>query len=398
MRKNESGRISLAAAILTLLLLSGCGDTFRPVANPIPQPGGDPGLFRRAVVLEANGGAPNSGGTDNFDVSGDTNVGFVGVGRNPVFLTLSSDHTRAWISNQADDSLSSYPTGATTSGAVTTTLPPGSQPGFLASTEPDLMFVAETGTSKVAAISGTSLVFNGEIAVPAAPKILVELPNQAKLYSINVDGSISDIAPKDFSVAPVTFASGGTDPRWALATPDSTFLFVFDGASNTIFAVNTSNDTVTPVAAPGLSTPIFARYDSHFKRLYIINAGSNSVSVLDATSPPALPPVSASPIAVGSGPVQLTVLVDGSRVYVANSASNTVSVINASSLTVAKTIAVGADPVSIDSSSDSSRVYVASRNTAGAPQGTIGIIQTSNDTDILNPHGTLANPILVVAD
>jgi YVTN family beta-propeller protein len=396
-RKNESGRFILAAAIITLLL-SGCGDTFRPVANPIPQPGGDPGFFRRAVFLENNGGAPNSGGTDNFDVSGDTNVGFVAVGRNPVFLALSPDRQRAWVSNQADDSLSSYPTAATTSGAVTTTLPAGSQPGFLASTESDLMFVAETGTSRVAAVSASSLVFTGEVVTPAAPKILVELPNQAKLYSINVDGSISDIVPKDFSVAPVTFASGGTDPRWALATPDSTFLFVFDGASNTIFAVNTSNDSVTPVAAPGLSTPIFAQYDNSFKRLYIINAGTNSVSVLDATSPPALPPVTASPIPVGSGPVQLTVLADGSRVYVANSAGNSVSVINANSLTVTKTIAVGANPVSIASSGDSSRVYVASRNTAGAPQGTIGIIQTANDTDILNPHGTLANPILVVAD
>ncbi len=382
-----------------LLVLAGCGDVFRPVANPVPQPGGDPGLTKRAVVLENNGGTPaTTGGVDTFDISGDTDVGFTAVGRVPVFIASSPGGGRIWVSNQADDSLSTFATLSPTTPATTVSLVPGSRPGFLATTQVDAMFVAETGTNKVAAVSASQLVVQAEISLPASPKLLVELPNATKLYSINADGSISDITPTDFTAPATTFASGGTDPRWAVASPDSGFVFVVDGASNTIFVINTANDSVTPVAAPGLSTPVFAFYDSHFKRLYVVNGGSNSVSVLDASNALGLPSLTAAPIGVGSAPVAVTVLADGSQAFVANSGSGTVSVINGNSLTVSSTIAVGTTPLSIASSADSLRVYVANRDTppSNSPTGSISIIATSTDTVIVSPRPTTSTPIQVI--
>src|SRR5260370_38486677 len=50
-----------AAGVLMLVLLTSCGDTFRPVAVPIPQPGGDPAGVGNAIILSANFAAPPSG-------------------------------------------------------------------------------------------------------------------------------------------------------------------------------------------------------------------------------------------------------------------------------------------------------------------------------------------------
>lgn len=58
----------LAAFILVSEL--GCGDTYRPVANPIIAPGGQPQHAHFAYVLNYN---PNgNGSTTTLDVSGDS--------------------------------------------------------------------------------------------------------------------------------------------------------------------------------------------------------------------------------------------------------------------------------------------------------------------------------------
>src|SRR5215472_143131 len=73
----------LAIAICAALVV-GCGNTFRPTISFQTQPGGDPAPLGNAVVLSTN---PAGGGSDtHINVSGDTNVGVVNVGANPVFI------------------------------------------------------------------------------------------------------------------------------------------------------------------------------------------------------------------------------------------------------------------------------------------------------------------------
>src|SRR5260370_12406440 len=62
-----------AAGVVCLVLLAGCGDTFRPVANPIPPPRGNPvATIEMAIILPANGAGTNPGTTASFNFSGDT--------------------------------------------------------------------------------------------------------------------------------------------------------------------------------------------------------------------------------------------------------------------------------------------------------------------------------------
>ncbi|HVG91189.1 MAG TPA: hypothetical protein VNB54_06830 [Alphaproteobacteria bacterium] len=76
----------LAGLAVLMLLAAGCNDTLRQFIVPVPPPTGDPGALAHAITLSTNP-APSSDGTDmHIDVSGDTNVGIVTVGPNPVFL------------------------------------------------------------------------------------------------------------------------------------------------------------------------------------------------------------------------------------------------------------------------------------------------------------------------
>src|SRR5260370_28537725 len=122
-----------AAGVVCLVLLAGCGDTFRPVANPIPQPGGNPvGTIENSIVLATNGASP--GTTTNINVSGDTVVAVLPVGVYPVHAAIIA--ADLFFANRDSDNLSAYPASAGAAAAVTTIpLPAVAKPLFISSTD-----------------------------------------------------------------------------------------------------------------------------------------------------------------------------------------------------------------------------------------------------------------------
>ena len=135
--------------------------------------------------------------------------------------------------------------------------------------------------------------------------------------------------------------------------------------------------------------PSFLRFDATLRRLYVVNTAGNSVSaiahVVDTAGNCTPSLIATTP--VGTQPTSIAALANGTRAYVTNRGSNSVSVIDASSLQVRKTIdltnvaglpagtAAGLGPISIDAAPDSSRVY-----TANHDSGNFSIIQTGNDS------------------
>jgi YVTN family beta-propeller protein len=76
--------------------------------------------------------------------------------------------------------------------------------------------------------------------------------------------------------------------------------------------------------------------------VYVANAGSHSVSVID----PATNTVVAT-VPVGSNPVYTAVTPDGTKAYVTNAGAKSVSVIDPSTNSVAATVPVGSNPVNV---------------------------------------------------
>src|SRR5713226_3853292 len=144
------GRRVLGILVLCLIGVS-CGDQYRPVAIPIVGPPPDPAAFHFVLVLSDNG-THDPGASSRLDVSGDTNIGVAQLGLGPAHAALAPSGSRVYIANSLEDSVSSYaPSNARS--VTTTSLPVGSNPVFVHSTETATMYVANFGLDTVAAIT-----------------------------------------------------------------------------------------------------------------------------------------------------------------------------------------------------------------------------------------------------
>lgn len=362
---------SAGVAVITIALAS-CGDTYRPVANPIIPPGGTPQQKFYAVVVGPN--ASTNGSATVVDVSGDTNMGNAVVGLNPTNVSLYSI-TRAIVANQASDSLTIFsPFSGPAYTTSTVTLPTGSQPVFSAQNSTKA-YVADYGLNQVAVLqtlnsSNLTLSPSAFVNVGTHPIAVAITPDGTKVFCINRDdGTVTVISTADNSV--ITTLRVGRTPVGGAMRSDGAFYYVVNQADGTVSVIDTAAAAVIGTLTVGTS-PSQAYFDSNLSRLYVANTGSNSVSIFSANS---ASPTLLSTVTTGSTPLSVTALADGSRFYVANSGDNTVTVFNASSFAQSKVIPVGTTPVWIASSPDSSKVY-----TANQASGDVSIINTSTDT------------------
>lgn len=366
------------AAALAWVLLSGCGDTYRPVANPVPKPGGDPQATRVAVVISNNNGSPGMAST--IDISGDTNIGNFVVGRSPSHAAFLPFSSQVLVANKNDDSLSFFTPLSQGSTVTIVTLPAGSAPVYLASTQSGLMYVADSGTNSVGVVTNAAL--QSSIPVGRTPVALLQTTDTTVLYSVNKgDGTVSAITTLNNSVAATIPV--GSSPVAAAINSDGKTLYVANQGSGTVSAIDTASNSVVATVASGAS-PNSLIFDSSRRRLYVANTGSNTISVFDADTGLTL----IKTVAVGAGPASIAALPDGTRVYVANAgctdavnlagcSGTTVSVIDTVSLAIRKTITVGSTPVSLAADAASTKVVVANRDS-----NTITSIRTSDDTVI----------------
>lgn len=382
-------RVAAYAAVLTVVALGlGCGDTFRPTAIPEPQPGGDPATTKHAIVLSTNDAA--QGAITNENVSGDTIVLERPAGVNPVHATLIAAITKMYVANLGDDTVTSYTTFANLQ-TRTVSLPAGSDPVFVHTTENANVYVANSGSvatvcgggGSVGVISVQQDSLTASVCVNGAPVALAESVDGRRVYAVSPGtNSVTPIATQD--LVPRAPIAVGNAPVWAATGADNRFLFVANSGDGTVTVIDMSSDTVVNTIPVG-TNPTFLLYDGTLRRVYVANTGSNSVSIIDASA--GVVPSLITTVAVGTAPRSVAALADGSRAYVANSGSDTVSVINTNSNTVSKTIAVGDEPVSLAQGLNSTRVIVANR--AGA---SISVIRTSDDSVVVTHPAPKRDP------
>ena len=426
----------LAVVLFSILLWAGCGDTFRPVVIPTPPAPPDSSNFRAVFVVNSNGPA-NPGTGMQIDVSGDTNVGTAKLGLGPVHAAVQPSGTaHVFVANSLDDTVASFapappcpatPCPVSALGTVSfSSLPAGSTPVFVHTTENNTVYVANSGNPTVAptvaAISVTSNVVTNIIPVGpvgANPVALAETPDARKLYAVNQgNSSVTSINPLDKSINMTIMDPTIIAPVWAVARADSARVYVLSSQGNGNLAViDTLTDTLVPNSISVGAGANFMLYDKSLNRLYITNPTANTLTIVDvAADPPKL--IATLNLTTGLNPLcpvgclSVTALPDGSRAYVASAQETStcptgaslpclisdVTVINASSNTITKTISLPTVPVvascastaapaiagtrfriSTASAGDSSRVYV-----GNCDAGNISIIRTLEDTPVLS--------------
>ncbi|HZE22674.1 MAG TPA: YncE family protein, partial [Blattabacteriaceae bacterium] len=339
----------LASLSILMLVAIGCNDTLRQFIVPVPSPSGDPGTLAHAITLSTNA-LPNGPGSDtHIDVSGDSNVGIVPLGVNPVFLGIASN--RAFVINRGDPSASIPPSVSTyvallpNSTLSTVTLPATSlDPVAGATSSSGNIYIANRGSNSVDLISGSALAVVATIKLPSTvtnpvsnPVMIAGNAANNKIFVVNQgSNNVTEISTIDNTVIgnPIPV---GNSPIWAVMSSDGLFVFVVNQGDGTVTVIDASLDIVLP-CTPGPScvaggtaikvgttaspSPNFAFYEPTLKRVYVSNTGEQSVTVIkgngfDLGSNPQVLPAKIADIPVSSNPTSITALSNGTRAYAA---------------------------------------------------------------------------------
>jgi DNA-binding beta-propeller fold protein YncE len=406
----------LAVFALILLAEVGCGDYYRPVANPIVSPGGQPQVAHYAWVVNFN--PTGAGSTTQIDVSGDTNLAVNSMGGGSIAEAFPANSLALFVANNTGDSVSEFL--PTLQGAVTTiSLLAGSHPVALAAAQNTSMYVVNSGansacpsTGSISSILIATLSVSNTTCVGQNPVALVQSPANGIIYVLNQgDSSVSVFNPAGPAiVGTITTQNGlGQNPISVTTSTNGSWIFIVtqgNGVTPGALDIVSSGATTVAASVPLGVGPTFSILDPNLNRLYVTNTVDNTVSVFDASNvnpgaSPAMPLLATVP--VGTTPIGLTPLQNGSLFYVVNSGSNDVTVVSANSFSPLASVALpaGADPVFITSDPTSSKVYVADKGTTETT-----IIQTSNNMisqNILAPSQiigcticALQQPVMIV--
>jgi YVTN family beta-propeller protein len=230
---------------------------------------------------------------------------------------------------------------------------------------------------------------SGASEATAQPFIYAAPLQQSQPRVVVINGAtLNEVAHIDLPSNASDVALGFEDRRLYVATGAG--LVAIDTLSNTIVqtlsfpqgarAVTVSHDgqriyvgrdpsTVSIVRATDFAivgeipvgiTPVDVALTPDASALYVVNTGSDNVSVIDLTT------FVPTTLAVGTRPVHVAVSPDGTRAYVANLASSSLSAIDTGSRTVVETIAIApwtpshltARPSALGFSPDGTKLYV----------------------------------------
>jgi DNA-binding beta-propeller fold protein YncE len=425
--------LRLGLVLCSMAIWTGCGDTFRPVIIPNPPAFPDPRAAHTVFSVNDNGASAGSGMV--VDVSGDSDVSVADMGIAPVHAVQQTSN-QVLVVNSPDpkakaDSLTKVLfSGVTISSTSTISLPQGSGPSFVATTEstaayvtlpnyvPDPVNNPNVVVPSVAVVSTSSNAVTAILPVGNNPVAIAETPDGRKFYVANQgSGSVSAFNTLDHSARIINGAVFNA-PVWVAARTDSQRVFVLNG-DGTLTTLDTSADQDNVVQS-GLNVGAgkYMVYDVRLNRLYI--PSGSQVTIVDAA--PSLPqilstvPITAIPPSVRSAQdpcstttqsstlsaVTAAALPDESRAYVGayytdnvGNICSQVTVINTSGNSIKVSLPVPGFPgfapfsppvcattrfrFSMAAGGDSSRVYLAS-----CDGGIVNIIRTSDDTYLLH--------------
>jgi YVTN family beta-propeller protein len=444
----------LATIACSWLFLSGCGDTFRPVATPLPLAPGNPQLADMVAVFNVNPckldivnsvnvnpcAVPNpavipTGSLTVFSVAGDTNVGNYAIGANDQLtiasplvnpltsrlITFAGGDSFVATADPESDTVTLLNTleGTTTAislpqefipGSITATVTTGQILVSLQVSPTATTFPICGGKGAIGIIPTSTAALANTVCAGSKPGFLLVAQSDSEAFILDqTDNNVSVLNLSALSPSSTTSVVGtvGTTPIWATTSLDGNTVYVLNQGSSNISVIDAVGQSVTTpsITTGSLHSPSVIITDRNMNRLYISNTGNNTVSVLDATSS-TLPALHA-PIAVGANPIALAVTLDGSSVYVADTATNTVSVINGNSFNVSAltpdTTNAAAIVQSVAVSKDGTKAFIAvtvpgdraiaSSNNPDLPASGNGIyvVLTSNNSFATNDTGGVLN-------
>lgn len=415
-RRSGALCMSAAATLGTASLIAGCGSVYRPVVTPI-NPSGPPAQpSSYAVVVSAP--SPNSPGIATIvDYSGDAVMAQSPIGTGPVSFTVDQTGTTGYTVN-SDGTLTNFQitTQLQYKNLQYSTLVSGTKAVNLFSPTGGL-WLADNGSNGdlLDVLIGYPESFKQSIPVAANP-VLVSGPSSTGQRNY-VISQVVDSTGLDCNTSPSTVtlngvatpietatntadqivgldpfntansASGSKNalcPAYAVESPDNKRLFVLNRGSDTVSVINSQNNTLDQC------TPFVDQTGQTVTCHPILPLSLTAVSALTAdaaqsgapTGIPTSPPNGTSGMGTVAGPVYAEYNSTLQELVVANYDGGTISVIDVSldiygndspTFGTTYTIPVGKYPASVTALADGSRAY-----TANQADGTVTIVNLTS--------------------
>jgi len=372
--------LCLGAVLFLYIICSGCGEVFRPIIIPNPPKFPNPAAAHTVLTISDNGTvtsgtlSPQIGSAMVIDVSGDTDESQKNIGLVPIHAVQQTAN-QVIVANQAtpgsmQDSLSKLTySGTAISSVATVSLPAGSAPNFVATTETGQVYVSVPGYAppSVLVVDTARNTVVHTVPVGLNPAAIAETPDTKKLYVANSgDSTVNGFNTQGPSQRTIT--GSFNTPLWIAARNDSQRVYVLNG-NGVISTIDTSTtsgpDTVidASINVPGAT---YMWYDVILNRVYVPYSGGLRIVDVSQSTPSTLADVPIATVPTGSrsatdpcvattpGPLNViaaTSLPDASRAYVGSyyidSDDNVcpqVTVINATNFTVKTTIPIPGFP------------------------------------------------------
>jgi YVTN family beta-propeller protein len=436
----------------------GCGNIYRPVVTSIPpvQPSAQPSKYALVLTCGNNtnvsaptidqvcAGSTVPGLASMVDFAGDSLYVRLNLGNGPRWegLAPNSNGSGGILYNtNVDGTITSFnvaynPTNPPENNSVyTSTLLARAAPNTLLSTQ-NYLYVSEPGRSSIEVMktanganapAGFLEIPLTDASNPTAPQYPVNLVGNAsaqRIYAISYDDSQTPPAgncPASNSHGTATGIETTTNtpssnlplglcPIYGVMSFDNRRVFILNQGSGTVSVIDSEQNQIdtNPNLANGQAgipvgqipvgqDPVWAAIYNTGSILAVANSGSNTLTLINISEDvygndsPNFGKIIAT-VPVGSNPSSVSILQDGTRAYVANRGDGTVSVVSLTSNTVTKTISLPQEPCSAGNPNVLCTIHpISIAATTGTPTGKVYVV--SPDTNILTIIQTVDDTI-----
>lgn len=321
----QAGAARALAALAIAVLIGGCGDNYRPVVTPIGT-NGPPAQPTSYTIVASTTGSQTPGVVTIIDYAGDSILNETPIGPGPLVFTLDGTGSTGYTVN-SDGTLSNFGISPNlqAKNVAESTLPQfqglPAQPVNLFSPTSGL-WVTDLNGDFVDLFSGSPQAFKLQIPVATSvsaatmPVFVAGSPNNSGQREYVLSQNVPDTAPLACNLSPTTAPTG-------VATP-----------------IELSSNTADP-AIPVGKCPVYAVESTNLQRLFILNRGDDTISVLDTrnNTPDACTPfqnqsgqwITCHPtiqLPAGSGPIYAEYNQATQQLVAANYNGGSISVVN----------------------------------------------------------------------
>ena len=400
--------VMAGAALLAVALIIGCGNNYRPVVTPIYPSGPAPQPPSYAIAVSSP--APDAPGVATLiDFSGDEVMAVAPTGPGPLALTVDEGGYTGYTLD-SDGTITNFPLSTQLQAKLVTysTVPATSKVINLESPSAGL-WGADLSNNSIDIFNSSPETFQLSVPVQTMP--------------VTVVGSPTLTGQREYAIS-----QGFNDPTGMQCNVDPSASWIPDGYATPIEISSYATDVPIPVG----KCPVFAVQSPDLKRLFVLNRGSDTITVinsqndaLDACTPftdqngrtvtchPTLPLSLSAVAATGitppngtqgmpqvAGPVDAVYNAATNQIVVADYEAGTVTVIDVpldvygndgATFGNTYTIPVGKDPASVTALYSGSRAY-----TANQADGTVSVVNLVSHT-LEKTLGVVGHPRTVVS-